>query len=126
MGNRQLVHFLSSQPACQRNTKMAPQKETPNLVDEAVSETSPHILLHPLVLVSQDDHATRSNIRNKGPIIGVILGQHRGKEITMEVAFECGSHQLVLENGGILLGLSWLPEMLKMCLCFTSCFETVD
>jgi COP9 signalosome complex subunit 6 len=94
---------------------MASQKIGHDLVDESVSETSPHILLHPLVLVSQDDHATRSNVRTKGPIIGAILGQHHGKEITMEFGFECGSGKLKTKDGDVVLDDVWFSDMLKLC-----------
>jgi COP9 signalosome complex subunit 6 len=86
-----------------------------NLVDESVSETSPHILLHPLVLVSQDDHATRSNVRKQGPIIGAILGQQNGKDISMEFAFECGSQKLSAQNDYVALDHEWFSDMLIMC-----------
>jgi COP9 signalosome complex subunit 6 len=94
---------------------MATRNRKYNLVDESVSETSPHILLHPLVLVSQDDHATRFNVRKQGPIIGAILGQQNGKEITMEFAFECGSEKLLIQDDDVALDYEWFSDMLVLC-----------
>lgn len=103
------------QPGHPTWSNMASQKISHDLVDDSVSETSPHILLHPLVLVSQDDHATRSNVRTKAPIIGAILGQYHGKEITMEFAFEFGSETLKTKDGEIVLDGAWFTDMLKLC-----------
>ncbi|KAH7375182.1 COP9 signalosome complex subunit 6 [Plectosphaerella cucumerina] len=47
-------------------------------------------VLHPLVLLSISDYITRHTLREQeGPIVGGILGQHNGREVTMEHAFDC-------------------------------------
>jgi COP9 signalosome complex subunit 6 len=94
---------------------MASTKEDYDLVEDTVSDTSPHVLLHPLVLVSEDDHATRSNMRDQGVIIGAILGQHHGKQISMEVSFECGSGKLFVDGPEVALNGQWFSDMLKLC-----------
>ena len=46
--------------------------------------------LHPLVLLTISDHITRHTLRNKrGLIVGALLGQQDGREISLEHAFEC-------------------------------------
>lgn len=48
------------------------------------------VVLHPLVLLTISDYITRHTLRGlSGPVIGAVLGQHNGREITMEHAFEC-------------------------------------
>jgi COP9 signalosome complex subunit 6 len=87
------------------------------LVAESASETSPHVLLHPIVLISQDDHATRYGLRQQGIAVGAILGQQNGKEITMEHGFECGSGQLVKDLQGPTLSYEWFTEVLRQSKC---------
>lgn len=94
---------------------MATKKGSGTLVEDTVSETSPQILLHPLVLVTLNDHATRSNVRKIGPIIGAVLGAHHGKEITMEFAFECGVDKMMEKNGELTIDGEWFTESLALC-----------
>ncbi|KAH7328034.1 hypothetical protein B0I35DRAFT_6714 [Stachybotrys elegans] len=48
------------------------------------------VVLHPLVLLTISDYITRHTLRQQeGPIIGALLGQQNGREITVEHAFEC-------------------------------------
>lgn len=45
--------------------------------------------IHPLVLLSISDYITRHTLRQlKQPIVGVLLGQHHGREITIEHAYD--------------------------------------
>ena len=47
-------------------------------------------VLHPLVLLTISDYITRHTLRQqKGPIVGALLGQQIGREISVEHAFEC-------------------------------------
>ncbi|KAF2674272.1 hypothetical protein BT63DRAFT_435411 [Microthyrium microscopicum] len=81
-----------------------------DLVYPSTSDTSPHILLHPLALIAIDDHVSRSGIRRTGPIVGALLGRNNGKEIIAEQTFECGSKKL---NGGQ-IDQSWFSRMVKL------------
>ncbi|PNY28736.1 COP9 signalosome complex subunit 6 [Tolypocladium capitatum] len=61
-------------------------------------------VLHPLVLLTISDYITRHTLREQqGPIVGALLGQQNGREITIEHAFEC--HTLAAPDvaGGYLL-----------------------
>lgn len=79
------------------------QDKTPNTVkmaSEAASAPGNPLLstqsselqavIHPLVLLSISDYITRHTLRDQpGPIVGGLLGQHNGREVTMEHAFDC-------------------------------------
>jgi COP9 signalosome complex subunit 6 len=61
-------------------------------------------VLHPLVLLTISDYITRHTLRQQnGPIIGVLLGQQNGREITIEHAFEAHTRQEPNVQGGYLL-----------------------
>ncbi|KAF6838147.1 COP9 signalosome subunit 6 [Colletotrichum musicola] len=61
-------------------------------------------VLHPLVLLTISDYITRHTLRSQtGPIVGALLGQQNGREITIEHAFECHTTQAPEVEGGYLL-----------------------
>lgn len=61
-------------------------------------------VLHPLVLLTISDYITRHTLRQQeGPIVGVLLGQQNGREITIEHAFEAHTRQEPSVQGGYLL-----------------------
>lgn len=86
-----------------------------SLVSSKSSDSGLHILLHPLVLLTISDHITRHAARQQqGPIIGALLGQQNGREITLEQVFECPV--TMGENGEVLLPSTWFEERLKQCM----------
>lgn len=63
-----------------------------------------HAVLHPLVLLTISDYITRHTLRNQSvPILGALLGQQNGREITVEHAFDCHLIEAPNEEGGYLL-----------------------
>jgi COP9 signalosome complex subunit 6 len=85
-----------------------------SLVSTKPSDSGLHVALHPLVLLTISDHITRHTARQQqGPIVGALLGQQQGREISLEHAFECqtikGSHD------EILLHHTWFDERVKQC-----------
>ncbi|KAJ5104460.1 hypothetical protein NUU61_001807 [Penicillium alfredii] len=83
-----------------------------SLVSQRSSDSGLHIQLHPLVLLTVSDHITRHAARQQqGPIIGALLGQQNGREITVEHAFEC--HITGGPNGEVLLLAAWFEERVK-------------
>ncbi|KAI9758086.1 MAG: Peroxisomal membrane protein PAS20 [Chaenotheca gracillima] len=70
------------------------------------------ILLHPLVLLTISDYITRHTLRQQpGSVVGALLGQQNGREISLEHAFEC-----ILvpgENGEVLLDQTKFEERLQ-------------
>ncbi|RAL62121.1 hypothetical protein DID88_002607 [Monilinia fructigena] len=54
------------------------------------SDSGLQVALHPLVLLTISDYITRHTLRQQtGPVVGALLGQQNGREITIEHAFEC-------------------------------------
>ncbi|OJJ48904.1 hypothetical protein ASPZODRAFT_60644 [Penicilliopsis zonata CBS 506.65] len=81
-------------------------------VSQTTSDSGLHIQLHPLVLLSVSDHLTRHAARKQqGPVIGALLGQQNGREISLEHAFEC--KVVSGPNGELLLSQPWFDERLK-------------
>ncbi|PWY85789.1 hypothetical protein BO94DRAFT_624918 [Aspergillus sclerotioniger CBS 115572] len=83
-----------------------------SLISPKNSDSGLHIQLHPLILLTISDHITRHAARcQQGPIIGALLGQQNGREITLEHAFEC----VVTEspNGEIQIPQDWFVERVK-------------
>lgn len=75
------------------------------------SDSSLQVALHPLVLLTISDYITRHTLRNqKGPVVGALLGQQNGREITIEHAFEC---LLIDVDGETILNKSWFDERLQ-------------
>ncbi|KAI4172373.1 MAG: hypothetical protein LQ343_003632 [Gyalolechia ehrenbergii] len=76
------------------------------------SDSSLQIHLHPLVLLTVSDHITRHTLRRRQElIVGALLGQHNGRDITLEHAFEC---QVVRgEQGAVLLHQAWFEDRLQ-------------
>lgn len=78
------------------------------------SDTSLQIALHPLVLLTISDYITRHTLRQqKGPVVGALLGQQNGREITIEHAFDC---LLTEVDGEVILSQAWFEERLQQSL----------
>ncbi|KAL6795543.1 hypothetical protein J3E68DRAFT_404572 [Trichoderma sp. SZMC 28012] len=75
-------------------------------------------VLHPLVLLTISDYITRHTLREqRGPIIGALLGQQNGREITIEHAFECHVKEAPEVDGGYLIDTDKFGRRLEqMCL----------
>jgi hypothetical protein len=85
------------------------------LISTKPSDSGLHVALHPLVLLTISDHITRHAARQQQePIVGALLGQQQGREISLEHAFECltmkGPHDEVL------LHHTWFNERVQQCM----------
>jgi COP9 signalosome complex subunit 6 len=55
-------------------------------------DSSLQIALHPLPVLEISDYITRSYMRGyKGAIVGALLGQQNGRDVTIEFSFTCKS-----------------------------------
>ncbi|KAI5463170.1 hypothetical protein BGZ63DRAFT_352639 [Mariannaea sp. PMI_226] len=81
---------------------MAASASNPLLSTQKSSELQ--AILHPLVLLTISDYITRHTLRNQeGPVIGVLLGQQNGREISIEHAFDAPITAAPEVHGGFLL-----------------------
>lgn len=106
------THWQQSYWLWTRYGIMADQPKS--LVSQKSSDSGLRIQLYPLILLSISDHITRHAARQQqGPIIGALLGQHNGREITLEHVFECIA--VPGPNGEAQLPHDWFVERVKQC-----------
>ncbi len=68
--------------------------------------------LHPLVLLTISDFITRHTLRRRqDPIVGALIGQQNGRDISLEHAFECQVTQG--EQGAVILHQTWFQDRLQ-------------
>ena len=90
---------------------MASMESNPLISTHKSSDSSLNIHLHPLVLLTISDYIARHTLRNlKSPIVGALLGQQNGRDITLEHAFEC---QMIQDNGQTILHQEWFKDRLQ-------------
>lgn len=86
----------------------------PLISTQKSSDTSLQVALHPLVLLTISDYITRHTLRQqKGPVVGALLGQQNGREITIEHAFDC---LLTQAEDEVILNQAWFEERLQQSL----------
>ncbi|PGH23447.1 hypothetical protein AJ80_02557 [Polytolypa hystricis UAMH7299] len=86
--------------------------DSPNiLVSSKSSDSGLQVHLHPLVLLNISDHITRHAVRQQtSPIIGALLGQQKGRTISLEHVFECN---VIHRDGETILHQDWFEERVK-------------
>lgn len=91
---------------------MAAETATNPLIStQKSSDAGLQVALHPLVLLTISDYITRHTLRQqKGPIVGALLGQQNGREITIEHAFDC---LLEKAEDEIVLNQAWFEDRLQ-------------
>lgn len=93
------------------------------LLSKSTSDSSLSVQLHPLVLLTVSDYITRHTLRQQeGPIVGAVIGQQNGREVTMEHAFECKlktdpktNKVITDEEGRLVLDDEWFAQRLEQC-----------
>ncbi|KAI9832798.1 MAG: hypothetical protein M1819_004018 [Sarea resinae] len=89
-----------------------PDSEPNPLLSSHQADSGLQVLLHPLVLLTISDYITRHTLRRQpGPIVGALLGQQNGREISLEHAFEC--HTKENDDGEVLLLPDWFAERIQ-------------
>ena len=77
------------------------------------SDSSLRVHLHPLVLLTISDYITRHSLRGyTTPIVGALLGQQNGRDITLETAYEC--EVIANDDGGVLLHEQYFKDRLQL------------
>ena len=84
------------------------------LVSAQPSDPTLTVSLHPEVLLTISDLVTRHQVRgHSGNIVGALLGQQRGGEITLEHAFPCNVQ--INEQNQACLQTQWFEVRLQQC-----------
>ncbi|KAI3331561.1 COP9 signalosome-like protein subunit 6 [Xylariaceae sp. AK1471] len=82
----------------------------PLLSIQKSSDSGLQAVLHPLVLLTISDYITRHTLRQQpGPVVGALIGQQNGREVTIEHAFECAT---VAKDGNVILDADWFEQRL--------------
>ncbi|KAL6718651.1 hypothetical protein ACLMJK_002885 [Lecanora helva] len=85
--------------------------ENPLISTSKASDSSLRVHLHPLVLLTISDYITRHTLRRyTTPIVGALLGQQNGRDITLEHAFEC---ETIQNENGSRLHDQWFKDRLQ-------------
>jgi COP9 signalosome complex subunit 6 len=85
-----------------------------SLVSSKPTDSGLHVQLHPLVLLTISDHITRHIARQQeGPIVGALLGQTQGREISIEFAFECPT--TITDDDEQIIPHVWFEERVQQC-----------
>lgn len=91
---------------------MAALQPTSLVSTHKASDSGLRAHLHPLVLLTISDFITRHTLRRrKDPIVGALLGQQNGREISLEHAFECETTPG--DQGAVLLHQAWFQDRLQ-------------
>lgn len=82
----------------------------PLLSTQKSSDSGLQAVLHPLVLLTISDYITRHTLRDQpGPVIGALIGQQNGREVTIEHAFECAT---LPKDGEVVVDADWFEQRL--------------
>lgn len=82
----------------------------PLLSTQKSSDSGLQAVLHPLVLLTISDYITRHTLREQpGPIVGALIGQQNGREVTIEHAFECAT---LTKDDEVILEADWFGQRL--------------
>jgi hypothetical protein len=108
--------LLNSANIYHHTCNMAEASQNPLVSTARASDNSSTVQLHPLVLLTISDCITRHTLRQQtGPVVGAIIGQQNGQEITMEVAFQ--AKLKANDAGEVVLDGEWFNKRLEDCEC---------
>lgn len=93
------------------------------LLSTKPSDSGITVSLHPLVLLTASDQITRHRVRgDAGPIVGILLGQQNGREITAEHAFSAGTAKDE-QTGKLIFKQPWLQDRVQQCRQFPALLD---
>ena len=83
----------------------------PLVSTQKTTDSGLQVALHPLALLTISDYITRHTLRDqKGPVIGALLGQQDGRQITIEHTFDV--HMIQFE-GQQKIHQTWFDDRLQ-------------
>jgi hypothetical protein len=107
--------FNTSERGSRSSIIMAETSDNP-LLSTKPSDSGISVSLHPLVLLTASDQITRHRVRgDSGPIVGILLGQQDGRQITAEHAFAAGT-ATDESTGKLIFKQPWLNERVQQCM----------
>jgi COP9 signalosome complex subunit 6 len=91
---------------------MADQAANELLSTQKASDSSLQVVLHPLPILEISDFIVRGYQRGfQGAVVGALLGQQHGRDITIEHSFSCKADK---NNDGLYeLDLQWFNKRLE-------------
>lgn len=112
--NRRSFPHNTTTQSPQSSASMAETLPNPLVSSARASDNSPTVQLHPLVLLTISDCITRHTLRQQtGPVVGAIIGQQNGQEVTMEVAFQAKLRSN--DDGDVVLDEEWFNKRIEDC-----------
>lgn len=70
-----------------------------------------HVVLHPLPLIAISDYVVRHTLRQQqGPVVGALIGQQNGREISIEFAYEV---KIEMDGDAVKLDVVWFDQRLE-------------
>ncbi|KAK3996137.1 hypothetical protein QBC44DRAFT_158127 [Cladorrhinum sp. PSN332] len=96
---------------------MADQAANELLSAQKPTDSGLEVVLHPLPLLEISDYITRAYQRqlpiapSRGAVVGALLGQQNGRQITIEASFSCKSYKN--DDGFYELDKTWFAERLQ-------------
>ena len=91
---------------------MADQAANPLLSIQKPSDSGLQVVLHPLPILEISDYIARAYQRGlRGAVVGALLGQQNGREVTIEHSFSCKSDKN--DDGNYELDEEWFKERLE-------------
>lgn len=70
-----------------------------------------HVVLHPLPLIAISDYVVRHTLRQQeGPVVGALIGQQNGREISIEFAYEVKTE---MNGSTVKLDAAWFDQRLE-------------
>jgi COP9 signalosome complex subunit 6 len=95
---------------------MAGQAANELLSTQKASDSGIKVVLHPLPILEISDFIVRGYQRgSKGAVVGALLGQQNGHEVTIEHSFSCKSAKNA--NGLYELDEAWFGQRLEQSEC---------
>lgn len=105
------MNLLTYNPSLESYPLSRQENMSTSLLAAQAPESGQRVHLHPLVLLTASDLITRHRVRElEGPLVGILLGQQQGTEITAEYAFTAK-----LKDGLLDQAEDWTARRIEQC-----------
>lgn len=105
-------------PLSDNDAKKPENSNNPSRSNRLKRRKMDHVTLHPLPLIAISDYVVRHTLRQQpGPVVGALLGQQNGREISIEFAYEV---KTIIEGDSVKLDVVWFEQRLEQSRCLPS------